>query len=58
MEIDGEIMPSPPSVVQMETDIIPVDLVAPVDPVVPVDLVAPINMPKDITIGHKRPAWA
>jgi hypothetical protein len=31
MEIDSETMPSPPSAVQRETDIIPVDPVAPVD---------------------------
>jgi hypothetical protein len=54
MEIDSETMPSPPSVVQRETNIIPVDSVAPVDPV---DPIAPINMPKDNIVGHKRPAW-
>jgi hypothetical protein len=58
MEIDSETMPSPPSTVQRETDIIPNDPVALVDPVVPADSVAPSNIPKDITIGHKRPAWA
>jgi hypothetical protein len=58
MEIDGETMPSPPSAVQRETNIILVDPVAPVDPVVPVDPIAPINMPIDITVGHKMPAWA
>jgi hypothetical protein len=31
---------------------------SPVDPVVPADPVAPIDMPRDITVGHKRPAWA
>ena len=46
MEIDSETMPSPPSAVQREIDITPVDPVAPID------------MPRDITIGHKRPAWA
>jgi hypothetical protein len=54
-------MPSPPSAVQRETNILPVDpvaLVDPVDPVVPVYLVASINMPRDITIGYKMPAWA
>jgi hypothetical protein len=52
MEIDSETMPSPPSTVQRETYIIPVD------PVVPVDPVAPSDMPRDITVGHKRPTWA
>jgi hypothetical protein len=44
MEIDSETIPSPPSTVQRETDIIPADPVAPVD------------MPRDIVVGHKRPA--
>jgi hypothetical protein len=52
MEIDSETMPSPPSAVQRETNIIPVD------PVVLADPVAPSDIPRDITIGHKRPAWA
>ena len=42
MEIDSETIPSPPSTVQRETDIIPVNLVAPVD------------TSKDIVVGHKR----
>jgi hypothetical protein len=46
MEIDNEIVPSPPSVVQRETIIDPVDSVAQVD------------VPRDIAVGHKRPAWA
>jgi hypothetical protein len=46
MEIDSETIPSPPSVVQRETTIIPVD---PVDPVSLVDVLG------DIAIGHKRP---
>jgi hypothetical protein len=52
MEIDRETRPSPPSTIHRETNIIPYD------PVVPANLVAPSNIPKDITIGHKRPAWA
>jgi hypothetical protein len=44
MEIDSEIIPSPPSAFQRETNIIPADPVAPVD------------MSRDIAIGHKRPA--
>jgi hypothetical protein len=46
MEIDSKTIPSPPSAVRRETDIIPVD---------PSDLVAPIDMPRDIAVGHKRP---
>jgi hypothetical protein len=45
MEIDSETMPSPPSAVQRETYIIPVD---------PVNPVSPSDMPRDITVGHKR----
>ena len=52
MEIDSETIPSPPSTVQRETDIIPVDQVVPADPVVAID------MPRDIAVGHKRHAWA
>jgi hypothetical protein len=58
MEIDSETMPSPPSTVQRDTDIILVDPIAPVDLVVPADPVAPIDMTRDITVGHKIPAWA
>jgi hypothetical protein len=36
-----EAIPSPPSAIQRETDIIPAD---------------PVAMPKDIAVGHKRPA--
>jgi hypothetical protein len=43
MEIDSRTILSPPSTVQRETDIIPVDPVAPVD------------MFRDIAVGHKRP---
>jgi hypothetical protein len=42
MEIYSETIPSPPSAVQRETNIILVDLVALVD------------MSRDIAIGHKR----
>jgi hypothetical protein len=49
MDIDREkkeeIVPSPPSAVHRETMI---DLVDPV---------APIDVPKDIAVGQKRPAW-
>jgi hypothetical protein len=51
MEIDSETIPSPPSAVQKESDIT-------VDPVVLADPVAPIDVPKDIAVGHKSPAWA
>jgi hypothetical protein len=44
MEIDSETIPSPPSVVHMETNIIPADPVSPVD------------MSRDIAVGHKRPS--
>jgi hypothetical protein len=43
MEIDSEIIHSPPSTFQREIDIIPADPVAPVD------------MSRDIAVGHKRP---
>jgi hypothetical protein len=43
MKIDSETIPSPPSTVQREIDIIPVD---------PVSLV---GMVRDISIRHKRP---
>jgi hypothetical protein len=46
MEIDSETIPSPPSAVQRETVIDPVDPVAPVD------------VPKGIAVGHKRLVWA
>jgi hypothetical protein len=42
MEIDSETIPSPPSTIQRETDIIPID------PVSPVDIL------RDIAVGHKR----
>jgi hypothetical protein len=58
MEIDSETMPYLPSAVQRETNIIPVDPFSPVDPVVPADPFAPIDIPRDITVGHKRIAWA
>ena len=44
MVIDSETIPSPPSSIQRETYIIPIDLVDPVD------------MSIDIAVGHKRPA--
>jgi hypothetical protein len=40
-----ETVPSPPSIVQREIAIVPIDPVAPVD------------VPRDIAVGHKRPAW-
>jgi hypothetical protein len=43
MEIGSEMIPSPPSAVQRETNIIPVYPFSPVD------------MFKNIAIGHKRP---
>jgi hypothetical protein len=44
-----EIVPSSPSTVQRETTI---------DPVNPINPVAPVDIPRDITVGHKRPIWA
>jgi hypothetical protein len=46
MEIDRETMPSPPSIVQRETTI------------VPVDPVAPVNVPRDTVVGHKSSTGA
>ena len=50
MEIDTEkkeeTIPSPPSTVQRET------ITDPVDPV------APVDVPRDVVVGQKRPAWA
>jgi hypothetical protein len=43
MEIDSEKIPSPPSIVQRETYIIPANTVAPID------------MPRDFVVGNKRP---
>ena len=43
MEIGNETIPSPPSTIQREKDIIQVDSVAPVDMFI------------DIAVGHKRP---
>jgi hypothetical protein len=50
MEIDNKTLPSPPSVVQRETNIVPVD------PVNPVDIVSLVDVPRDIAVGHKRTA--
>jgi hypothetical protein len=58
MEIDSETIPSPPSVVQRETYIIIDESTTPVDPVAPVDSDALSNLPRNVTTGHKRPAWA
>jgi hypothetical protein len=50
MEIDSEkkeeTIPSPPSAIQRETV---TDLVNPV---------APVDVPRDIAVSQKRPAWA
>jgi hypothetical protein len=43
MEFDSEIIPSPPSTIQMETNITPVDPGSPID------------MSRDIAVGHIRP---
>jgi hypothetical protein len=49
MEIDSETIPSPPSIVHRDKVIDPVD---------PVDPIAPVDVPREIAVGHKRPAWA
>jgi hypothetical protein len=46
MEIDSKTIPSPPSTVQRETTIDPIDPIA------------PVNVLRDIAVGHKRLAWA
>jgi hypothetical protein len=58
MEIDSETIPSPPSTIQREIYIIPNDPIDPVDPIIPADSVSLSNIPSDITVGHKRPAWS
>jgi hypothetical protein len=58
MEIDSETIPPSPLVVQRETNIIPGEPTTPVDPIALVDSVSPSNIPRDITVGHKRHAWA
>jgi hypothetical protein len=58
MEIDSEKITPPPSIVQRETYIIPDDPTTLVDLVSPIDSVAPSNIPRDIIVGHKIPAWA
>jgi hypothetical protein len=53
MEIDNEkkeeTIPSPPSSIQRETFIDPIDRVDPI---------YPFYVPRDIAVGQKRPAWA
>jgi hypothetical protein len=58
MEIDSETIPYPPPAIQRETNIIPDDPIAPTDLVVLADSFSPRNIPRDITVGHKRPYWA
>ena len=58
MEIDSDTIPYPPLTVQRETNIIPYETIAPIDLVSSEDLVSPRNIPRDITVGHKRPSWA
>jgi hypothetical protein len=52
MDIEGEIVPSPPSSVHRETNIIPID------PVVPADPISLVDIPRDIVVGNKMHAWA
>jgi hypothetical protein len=58
MEIDSETILSPPSAVQRETSIILDEPIALVDPTAPTYSISSRNIPRDITIGYKRPAWA
>jgi hypothetical protein len=58
MEIDGETIPSSHSKIQREIDSAPYEPTTQIDPAPPADSVAPSNVPKDITIRHKRPDWA
>jgi hypothetical protein len=34
------------------------ETIEPIDKIGPVDPVAPVNVPRDIAIARKRPAWA
>jgi hypothetical protein len=58
MEIDGDTIPSLHSEIQRETDSVPDEPTAQIDSAPPTDSVAPSNVPRDITIGHKRPSLA
>jgi hypothetical protein len=60
MEIDSEkheeMVSSPPhpSIIQRE----PIELVETIEPVDPVDPIDHVDVPRDIAVGRKRPAWA
>jgi hypothetical protein len=58
-EREEEMVSSPPHTpaVQRESDE-PVETIEPVDPVDPTEPVHPIDVPRQITVGRKRPAWA
>ena len=58
MEIDSETIPSPPSAVHRETYIILDEPISLVSPASPEYSFAPRNIPRDITVGHKRHAWS
>jgi hypothetical protein len=58
MEIDGDTSPSPHSEIQRETNSVPDEPTAQNDSDPPTNSVVPSNVPKDITIGHKRHAWS
>jgi hypothetical protein len=45
-------VPSPPHPLEVQREI-----VEPIDPFDPVDPIAPVDVPKDIVVGRKRPAW-
>jgi hypothetical protein len=57
-EIDGDTIPSPHSEIQRETNSVPDEPTTQIDSTPPIDLVAPSSVPRDIAIGHKRPAWS
>jgi hypothetical protein len=58
-EREEEMVFSPPhrSAVQ-RGPVEPVETVEPVDLVDPIDPIHPIDVPREITVGQKRPAWA
>jgi hypothetical protein len=57
MEIDserqGEIVPSP-----RNTPLVQRETIEPIDQIDRVDPIAAVNIPRDIVVGRKRPAWS
>jgi hypothetical protein len=58
MEIDGDTIPSPHSEIHREIDIVPYESASQIDSALAAYFVSPSSVPRDITIGHKRLAWA